>query len=234
VILGAAAATVATQRPLVEWDWVIGNSDRIWDATVEHLYLTSTSVGLGLAVSLALALVALRWRRLLGPILGFGGVLYTIPSLAAFALLIAFVPGGRYDLIVIVTLSTYTVLILVRNIVSGIDGVPPEVVEAAAGMGYRRGRRFLEIELPLALPVVVAGVRIATVTVIGLVTVSALLGRGGLGAFILTGFRTGARPHPTMIVVGTVLSVLLAIVVDLALLAVERLLTPWSRRRATA
>ncbi len=219
------------ERPLLEWSWVVSNTDRILDATVEHLYLTVSSVGIGLAISLVLAVVGLRWRGLLAPILGLGGLLYTIPSLALFALLVPFL--GISDAVAIIALVTYTILILVRNIVSGIDGVPDEVVEAARGMGYGRRRLFLEIELPLALPVIVAGLRIASVTVIGLVTVTALLGRGGLGSFILTGFRV-LPPFPTMIVVGTLLSVVLAIALDLLLLGAERGLTPWARRRASA
>jgi osmoprotectant transport system permease protein len=174
--------------------------------------------------------LALRWRRLYGPIIAAGGLLYTIPSLAAFALLAPFT--GLTATTAIIALTSYTVLILVRNIVTGIDGVPPEAVEAARGMGYRRGRLFWEIELPLALPVIVAGLRIASVTVIGLVTVTALLGLGGLGQFILRGFRV-LPPYPTQIIVGTALSVVLAVAVDLLLLAVERALTPWARRRAT-
>jgi osmoprotectant transport system permease protein len=219
-----------TERPLFEWSWVTRNAESIWAATLEHLFLTGAAVGIGLVVSLALAVLALRWRRLYGPIIAAGGLLYTIPSLAAFALLAPFT--GLTATTAIIALTSYTVLILVRNIVTGIDGVPPEAVEAARGMGYRRGRLFWEIELPLALPVIVAGLRIASVTVIGLVTVTALLGLGGLGQFILRGFRV-LPPYPTQIIVGTALSVVLAVAVDLLLLAVERALTPWARRRAT-
>lgn len=219
-----------TDRPMFEWAWVARNADSIRDATLEHLYLTGSAVGIGLLVSLALSVTALRWRRLYGPILAAGGLLYTIPSLAAFALLAPFT--GLTATTAIIALTSYTVLILVRNIVTGIDGVPPEVVDAARGMGYRRGRLFWEIELPLALPVIVAGLRIASVTVIGLVTVTALLGLGGLGQFILRGFRV-LPPYPTQIIVGTALSVVLAVAVDLLLLALERGLTPWSRRKAT-
>lgn len=222
--------TAQSQRPLFEWDWVVRNPERIWAATLEHLWLTGAAVGAGLVISLLLAVLALRHRRLYAPIIAAGGLLFTLPSLAAFALLAPFT--GLSPTTAIIALTSYTVLILVRNIVTGIDGVPPEVVEAARGMGYRRVRLFLEIELPLALPVIVAGIRIAAVTVIGLVTVTALLGLGGLGQFILTGFRV-LPPFPTQIVVGTLLSVVLAIAVDLALLGVERLLTPWARRRAT-
>ena len=123
---------------------------------------------------------------------------------------------------------SYTVLILVRNIYTGITGVPATVTEAADGMGYRRLRRFFEIELPLAAPVIIAGIRIASVTVIGLVTVTSLLGLGGLGFFILDGLRRSIL-FPTEIILGTVLSAVLAAIVDLGLLGVERLITPWRR-----
>jgi osmoprotectant transport system permease protein len=219
-----------TQRPLFEWSWVTRNADGIWSATLEHLFLTGMAVGSGLVVSLLLAVLALRWRGLYGPFIAAGGLLYTIPSLAAFALLAPFT--GLTATTAIIALASYTVLILVRNIVTGIDGVPAEVVEAARGMGYRRTKLFWEIELPLALPVIVAGLRIASVTVIGLVTVTALLGLGGLGQYILRGFRV-LPPYPTQIIVGTVLSVVLAVVVDLLLLGLERALTPWARRRVT-
>jgi osmoprotectant transport system permease protein len=219
-----------SERPLFEWSWVTRNASSIWDATLEHLFLTGMAVGIGLLVSLVLAVVSLRRRAWYGPIIAAGGLLYTIPSLAAFALLAPFT--GLTATTAIIALTSYTILILVRNVVTGIDGVPPEAVEAAKGMGYRPARLFFEIELPLALPVIIAGVRIAAVTVIGLVTVTALLGLGGLGQFILRGFRV-LPPYPTQIIVGTLLSVVLAVAVDLALLALERALTPWSRRRVT-
>lgn len=220
-----------SERPLFDWAWPGANAGRIWDATVEHLFLTGTSVGIGLVTSMLLAVVALRYRRALAPILAASGLLYTLPSLAAFALLAPFT-GLLSVTTAIIPLASYTLLILVRNIVVGIDGVPAEVIESARGMGYRDGRMFWEIQLPLALPVIVAGIRIASVTVIGLVTVTALLRLGGLGRFILSGFRV-LPPHPTQIIVGVVLSVALAVVVDLLLLGVERLLTPWARKRVT-
>lgn len=218
-----------TQRPLLEWRWILDNREAIVEATIEHLLLTTTSVGVGLVLSLTLSILALRRRRLIAPILAAGNILYTLPSLAAFALLAPFT--GLTATTAIIALTSYTVLILVRNIVTGIDGVPSDVVEAAVGMGYRPWRILLGIQLPLALPVILAGVRIATVTVIGLVTVTALLGLGGLGQFILRGFRV-LPPFPTLIVVGTFLSVALAIAVDVTLIAMERLLTPWTRRKA--
>lgn len=225
------ALLAQSARPLFEWGWVTRNLGWIWELTLQHLYFTAAAVTIGLALSMLLSVVALRWRRTLAPILAFGGVLYTIPSLALFAVLRPFL--GISDSVAITALVTYTILIMVRNIVAAIDGLPADVLEAADGMGYRPARRFVEIELPLALPTIVAGIRIASVTVIGLVTVTALLGRGGLGSFILRGFRT-LPPFPTMIVVGTLLSVALAITVDLLLLGVERALTPWARRRRPA
>ena len=223
-------ALAQLSRPLWEPQWIGDNLDGIAAALLEHVRLTAVSVGIGLALSLVLAVVGIRNRRLLGPIYAFGGLLYTIPALALFAFLRPILGIG--DAMAITALTSYTILILVRNIVSALDGVPAEVREAADGMGYRTVRRFVEIELPLALPVIIAGIRIATVTVIGLVTVTALIGRGGLGAYILTGIRLTTL-HPTMILVGTFLSVVLALVVDLSLLALEKALTPWSRRKAT-
>ncbi len=219
----------AETRPLMDWDWVWRNLDDIWEQTVEHLVLTGIAIGAGLLISLALAAAALRWRRLYAPITSVSGLLYTIPSLAVFAFLAPFTGLGL--LTAEVALVSYTVLILVRNIYTGITGVPAGVVEAADGMGYRPVRRFLQIELPLAAPVIIAGIRIASVTVIGLVTVTSLLGLGGLGFFILDGLRRSIL-FPTEIIVGTVLSAALAAVVDLGLLGLERWITPWQRGRA--
>lgn len=218
-----------SSQPLVDLAWIGENLDVLWEATLEHVWLTAVSVAAGLVLSLVLSAVALRWRNLYAPIASAAGILYTIPSLAAFALLWPLLGGVRNKgLIAIVALTSYTILILVRNIVTGIDGVPDGIVEAADGMGYRPVRRFTRIELPLALPAIVAGLRVATVTVVGLVTVTALIGLGGLGALILDGFRRG--PLPTMILTGVVASVVLATLLDGALVAVERWLTPWTRR----
>ena len=207
--------------------WVLRNRGLVWEATAEHLLLTGTAMAAGLVISLLLAAVALRWRHLYAPIAEVSGVLYTIPSLAAFALLWPLLGGVRNKFTIgVVALTSYTVLILVRNIVTGIDGVPADIREAAVGMGYRPVRRFLQVELPLALPTIVAGIRIATVTVIGLVTVTALIGLGGFGALILNGIRL---PFPTQVVVGLVGSVVLAAGVDFLLLRLERWLTPWLR-----
>lgn len=216
-----------TSEPFVRWGWIADHLDDIWARTVEHLVLTGLAVGIGLGVAMVLAAVALRFRRSYAPITWFTGTLYTIPSLALFALL---VPVTGLSIITAeVGLVSYTLLILVRNIVAGIDGVRPEVREAAVAMGYRRLRLFFEIELPNALPVIVAGLRIATVTTVGLVTITALIGQGGYGYFINDGLR---RFFNTPLVVGAVLSVALAVSLDLILVGAERALSPWARKRS--
>lgn len=214
---------------LLRWSWVFDNLDLIWDKTVEHLLLTGIALGVGLAISFGLAAVALRWRRTYAPITWVTGALFTIPSLALFAFMVTIT--GFTVLTAEIGLVSYTLLILVRNIVAGIDGVDPSIKEAARGMGYTRRQLLFRIELPMALPVIIAGLRIAAVTTIGLVTVTSLIGQGGLGFFILRGLN---RFFSTEIIVGTFLSLVLAVAVDLTLVAAERALTPWTRRGATA
>ncbi len=210
----------------MRWDWVRDHGDDILAATRQHVELTLLAVALGLLLSFPLGLVARRWRRSEAPILGLTGGLFTIPSLALFALLVPFTGLSRTT--AEIGLVSYTLLILIRNIMAGLDSVPPEMREAADGMGYTQWQRLWRVELPLALPVIVAGLRVATVTTIGLVTVTALIGQGGLGGLMIRGF---IRQFDTLIYVGAVLSVLLAIIADLALLLVQRAITPWSRMR---
>jgi osmoprotectant transport system permease protein len=215
-----------------DWSWVARNLDTIWEKTVEHLALTGVAVIIGLGASIMLGLAALRWPRIYEPVASATGLLYTIPSLAVFAILVPFIglgtPAQRFATAE-VALITYTLLILVRNIVTGIRGVPAETTEAATGMGYTGSEVFRKVEVPLALPVIFAGLRIATVTVVGLVTVTSLLGLGGLGFFILDGLRRSIM-FPTEIIVGVVLSVALAALLDLGLLWLGRSLTPWATR----
>jgi osmoprotectant transport system permease protein len=213
-------------EPLIRWGWIWDHLGEIRTQTVEHFILTGIAVGIGFAIAMVLSIVALRFRRTYGPVTWVTGVLYTIPSLALFAFLVPYT--GLSTLTAEIGLVSYTLLILVRNIVAGIEGVSPAVREAAVGMGYSRARLFLEIELPLALPVIVAGLRIATITVVGLVTVTSIIGQGGLGLFILDGLR---RDFYTPLIVGSVLSVALAVAIDLTLAGVERLLSPWARAR---
>jgi osmoprotectant transport system permease protein len=214
----------------VDLGWVADNAERIWELTVEHVWFTVGAVGIGLVISVALALLVRRSPRLYGPVLGITGMLYAIPSLALFALLVP-ITGLTSVLTVQIALVSYTLLILTRNIVEGLRGVPPDALEAASGMGYTPTQRLVRIELPLALPVIVAGLRIATVTTVGLVTLAALLGLGGLGYLIITIGTNRGSFGITATLTGIVLAVGLAVLADLALLAVQRALTPWARRR---
>jgi osmoprotectant transport system permease protein len=209
------------------WHWVATHGDLIRTATRQHLDLTVVAVGIGLLISFPLALAARRWRRLESPILAATGILYTVPSVALFAFLVPF--WGLSFRTAEVGLVSYTLLILIRNIVTGLDGVPEDVREAARGMGYRPSRLLLSVELPLAAPAIIAGIRIATVTTIGLVTVTAIIGQGGLGSLIRNGFTNNEFRTP--IVVGLIGSVLLALVADVLLRVLERLVTPWNRAR---
>ncbi len=217
-------------RPFFRWDWVVDHLDDIGAATTEHLLLTAIAVGIGLVISVGLSVVSLRSDRSYEAITSVASVLYSIPSLSAFALLVPFF--GLSMTTAVIPLVTYTLLILVRNTVTGIRGVDPAAREAAVGMGYTNRAVLWRVEIPLALPVIIAGVRIATVTTVGLVTVASLIGYGGLGGLILSGLRRSIA-FPTEIIVGTVGAVVLAASLDAALLLLQRLLTPW-RRHAVA
>jgi osmoprotectant transport system permease protein len=212
-------------------DWIERNLELIVGLLGEHVLLTVLAVGIGLVISFGVALVIRRRPSLYGPVIGVAGTLYAIPSLALFALLVPIT--GISILTALVALVSYTLLILIRNIVEGLNGVPADAIEAADGMGYTRSQRLWRVELPLALPVIIAGVRIATVTTVGLVTVTALIGLGGLGYLIVNlGIYRGSTPVGiTATYTGVVLAVALAIVADLLLMALQRGLTPWARRR---
>ena len=212
---------------MIDWGWIGRNSDQIIDRTWEHLYLTIVPMVFGILIAMGLTTVVLRWRRSYGPVTIAAGILYTIPSLALFAALIPIV--GLNATNAIIALTSYTLLILVRNFVAGIDGVPAATLEAADGMGYTRSARFWRMEVPLAMPVIIAGIRIATITTVGLVTVSVVLGLGGYGFFIYRGFQ--AR-QLTQTLVGLVLSVVLATVLDICFIVLRRWMTPWTRSRA--
>jgi osmoprotectant transport system permease protein len=223
-LIPAVRSLVAqSSGPLIDWGWIGSHIDDMWQATREHAVLTGIAVSVGLVLSMVLSLIAIRWRRTYTPITWVTGVLYTIPSLALFTFLVPI--WGLSMTTAQVALVSYTLLILVRNIVAGIDGVPPDVLEASHGMGMTSRQAFVNVQLPLALPAIFAGLRIAAVTTIGLVTVTVLIGQGGYGVFILRGIR---RAFLTEALVGTVLSVLMAVVVDAALVGLERRSTPWT------
>jgi osmoprotectant transport system permease protein len=206
------------------WKWVGDHRQAIVTASFEHLRLTLIAVGVGFLIATILAAIALRWRSTYWLIAGVAGVLYTIPSLALFAFLVTWT--GFTTLTAEIGLVSYTLLILIRNIVEGLDGVPADVKEAAEAMGYRPLRRFIGVDLPLAAPAIVTGLRIATVTTIGLVTVTGLIGQGGYGSFIDAGLK---RNFSTEIMVGAGLSVVMAIVLDGLLVLGQWSATPWRR-----
>jgi osmoprotectant transport system permease protein len=214
-------------EPLLRPEWILDNLDVIGGALAQHLGMTATAVAVGFLISFALALLIRQRRALTAAVIGTAGVLYAIPSLALFAFLIPFT--GISFVTAEIALVSYTLLILVRNILLGLNSVPPDVLEAADGMGYTARQRLWRVELPIALPIVVAGLRIATVTTIGLVTVTALIGQGGLGYLIVVIGINGFFPTATY--VGALLSVALAVAADALLLAVQRRLTPWSTAR---
>jgi osmoprotectant transport system permease protein len=207
------------------WPWVSDHLSEIQSRLTQHIELTLLSVGFGLLIAFPLALLCVRYRRVYGPVLGVTGILYTIPSLALFALLLPVT--GLSVATAVIPLTAYTLLILIRNMVTGLHGVPPDVRDAAEGMGYSPTGRLLRVELPLALPAIFVGIRIATVTTIGLVTVTALIGQGGLGQLLLDGLN---RDFRTPVTVGAVLSLALAVVADLLLVTMLRATTRWQRK----
>ncbi|WP_446217282.1 ABC transporter permease [Micromonospora sp. IBHARD004] len=217
------------ENPWFSWQYVRDNSDTILAALREHASLTARAVLIAAVVALPLAVAAYWFRSLAGPILALTGVLYTVPSLALFAFLAPYLGIGAVTVLSVVVL--YALLVIVRNAMAGLNQVPPEVREAAEGMGYGRWGRLFRIDLPLALPGILTGLRLATVSTVALVTVGVVVGRGGLGQLIFAGFQNNF--YKAQIMTGTVLCVLLALVLDLVLAGVGRLLTPWLRGRVS-
>jgi osmoprotectant transport system permease protein len=209
-------------------DWIASNIDKYWSPLLEHIYLTIVSLAIGFAIAFALALLAHRRRWLTGPIVGFTGALYTVPSVAAFFLLLPIT--GRGNLTAIVALVAYTLLILFRNITTGLRNVPADVVDAARGMGLTDRQILRRVELPMALPEILAGVRIAFTTTVGLATLAFFAGGGGLGEQIYSAQAgTGGLFFKSNVVVAGGLAILLAAVGDLIILGVQRAALPWRR-----
>ncbi|MEV0093999.1 ABC transporter permease [Streptomyces sp. NPDC050738] len=210
-------------------EWICGEylttrRQILWDAVLQHLHLTLVSVLIGLLLAVPLAVAARRWRWASGPVLGLTTVLYTIPSLAMFSLLLPVY--GLSASLVIAGLVLYSLTLLVRNILAGLRAVPEETRQAARGMGYGPIRMLFAVELPLSLPAAMAGLRIATVSAVSLVTVGAIVGYGGLGNLIYAGMNTYFKAQ---VLTASVLCVVIAIAADLLLLGIQRLLTPWTR-----
>jgi osmoprotectant transport system permease protein len=211
----------------VWWSWIPDHEHEIMANLREHIELTVLAVVFGMIIAFPLAIVASRRRSAAAIVVPSVSALYTIPSVALLGLLLPLTGTGRTP--AVIALTIYSLVILVRNAIEGLRNIPAEVLDAADGMGYSRRRRLFRVELPLAIPAIMAGVRLATVSTIGLVTVTFIVDQGGLGRFIQDGYE---RDFHTPLVVGIVLSVMLAIVADISLVGVERLITPWRRRSA--
>ncbi len=227
LLVQAASQPNCYSRLTNEWicgQYVVDRKDEIVDATVEHIMITIAAVALGVLIAFPLALVARRYPRLESAILGVSTGIYTIPSLALFPLLLPFT--GLTPTTVVVGLALYALTILVRSMLQGLRAVPDEVRESAAGLGYGPTRMLFRVELPLALPVIMAGLRVATVSTVALVTVGSLVSYGGLGNLIKDGVETNFRAE---LFTAAVLCVVLAVVFDVIIVTTQRAMTPWSR-----
>ena len=212
---------------MLDWAWIGSHLPQLAARTGQHIQLTAIALAVGFAISFAIGVAATRWRGIYVPAAIFAGVVFTIPSIALFA---ALVPITRLSILTAeIPLVLYTLVILLRNVVAGFDAVPAEVREAADAMGFRRTARLVRVELPLAVPLIIAGLRVASVSTIGLVTITAILGQtlGGLGFFIYEGM---SRFFATEIYAGAIPTILLALVVDRLFVLVQRVATPWAQR----
>jgi osmoprotectant transport system permease protein len=207
------------------WDWIADNFDRYVQPFWEHVFLTLASVAIGFAIAFTLALMAHQRRWLIGPITQLTGILYTLPSVAVFFLLLPIT--GRGKTTAIIALVAYTLLIIFRNVITGLEGVPADSRDAGRGMGLTPRQLLWRIELPLALPEIMAGLRIAVTTTVGLASLAFLAGAGGLGEAIFDDYNFRSN-----VLVAGGLTVLLAVALDLLVLAAQKLMTPWTRAAA--
>jgi len=227
LLVGWASPAGDPRNPWFSWEYVRQNFESLTTALQQHVSLTVASVLVATAIGIPLAVLANRVAWLTGPILALSGILYTIPSLALFALLGPIL--GLTFQTVLIGLVLYALLAVVRNALTGLRQVPAEVLDAARGMGYGRLAMLWRIELPLALPGILTGVRIATVSTVALVTVGYIVGFGGFGNLIITGFN--ANFYRPQIMAGTLGCVGLAFIFDLVLIGLGRIAMPWTRRR---
>ena len=205
------------------WSWIPGNWPLIWQLTKENAYLGVVPALIGLVISLPLGVVAARWRWFYPPVLAAVNILYAVPSLALF---IALIPAfGLTDTTVVIALTVFSLCVILPNVVAGMRSVPPATRQAATAMGFGWLRRLVTVELPLATPVIIAGLRIAVVAGISLASVGQLIGVSSLGYLFIDGLQ---RSFPTEIWVGLFLVIVLALVCDLILIIIRRALTPWA------
>jgi osmoprotectant transport system permease protein len=222
--VGNVTSVLLGTGPFFRWSYLTGQWGQIQGDLVQHIKLSVLAVAIGTVISIPLAVLAWRFRLVRAPVFGVASALYIIPSLSLFAILGPLTGFVASYLTAEIALVGYTLLILIWNTVAGLDAVPPDAREAAVALGYSPTAALVRVELPLALPYIFAGLRVATATVIGLVTVTALIGLGGLGQQITYGYNTP-------IIIGLVFSVALAAVFDLLLVGAQRLAVPWSRSR---
>jgi len=209
---------------MIDWQWVSDNSAMIGGLTLQHLQMVLLSLALGTALTAVLLLISIVWPALSGPLISLSGVLFTIPSLALFILLLPWT--GLSMTTSVIGLTLYSLLILLRNVLAGMQKLPAEVLESARALGYTRFGRFMDIEIFLILPALFAGLRIASVTLVGLVIVTALIGQGGLGQLMILGFN---QNFLTPILVSLALSLVLSLILDLVITRIGYRLTGWTR-----
>ncbi|GII87415.1 glycine/betaine ABC transporter permease [Sphaerisporangium siamense] len=214
-------------EPLIRWDWIGRNLPSIQQQALDHLIMAVTPVLLGLVLALPIGLACARWRALYQPTVGLMNVVYSLPSLVVFIVLLP-ITGLAERSTVIIPLTFYSLAVLIPGVVDGLAAVPDSVRQSAVAMGFKPMRRLVRVELPIAVPVVLAGVRVAMVSSISLVSVGALIGRGGLGYQFIDGWQ---RQFYTPIIVGIVLIVVMAVLADGLIVLAQRLLTPWARAR---
>lgn len=222
---------VAAGEPLIRWYWLGDHVHQLISLGLHHLKLALLPILFGLIIAIPLGIVCARWRWLYPPTLTGANVLYAVPSLALFMIFIPYTgigKGGLADFTVIFPLTLFSLSVLVPNVVDGLRAVPDDVRQAATAMGFRPLRRLVQVELPIAVPIVIAGTRVATVASISLVSVGTLVGNGGLGDWFSDGQN---RDFPTEIIAGIAVIVILALLADAVLVLAQRLLTPWSRAR---
>lgn len=217
-----------SEQGFIDWEWLGDNfAEDVVPAFLQHIFLCSVSLLIAIIIAVPLGILAARYRWLYPPLTIITGFFYTIPSFSMFTILLFIIGFSVGVTPAIIALVLYSLLVLIRNVVTGLDSVPPETKDAARGMGLTDRQILWRVELPLALPVIVAGMRIAIVTVIGIAVIGSYIGAGGLGDLIFSGIQ---RDFPTMIITGAVLSSLLAIGADLLFVGAERMMSPWSRR----
>lgn len=209
---------------MIDWQWVTDNFEMIGELMLQHLQMVLISLAMGTLLTAAMLLLSIVWPALSGPLISLSGVLFTIPSLALFILLLPWT--GLSVTTAVIGLTLYSLLILLRNVLAGMQKLPADVLESGRALGYTRFGRFIEVELFLILPALFAGLRIASVTLVGLVIVTALIGQGGLGQLMILGFN---QNFLTPILVSLALSLVLSLGLDLLIARLGYSLTGWTR-----